>query len=298
MSTNSYKFVFVILHYMTIADTERCVKSILQLRETSKNAKIIIVDNCSPNRSGQTLKERYSKNSHVKVILAQQNLGFARGNNLGFYHAKYDLKADFIVMLNNDTYITQDNFMGKIVKEYENSKFAVLGPKIILKDGAANCIYQSLQSIEHYKKDLGIIKREYHLNRMYLYPIYKFARKNISSFLIHLGIKKQKAKADPDQKYENVVLHGSALVFSKEYIKRFDGLDDRTFLYREEEMLYLRLKQAKLKNIYNPEVEIHHNEDGSTDAITGGGKQKRSFVLKHLIESTKLLITELEKQND
>lgn len=298
MSTNSYKFVFVILHYMTIADTERCAESILKLRGADKNAKIVIVDNCSPNGSGRTLKERYSKNGQIKVILAQQNLGFARGNNLGFRYAKYDLKTDFIIMLNNDTYITQNDFLEKVVEEYKNSEFAVLGPKIILNDGMANSIYQSLQSIKHYKKDLSIIKQEYHLNRIHLYPIYKFARKNISRFLIRLGIKKQKAKTNPDKKYENIVLHGSALIFSKEYIRKFDGLDNRTFLYREEELLYLRLKQAVLKNIYSPELVVYHNEDGSTDAITGGGRRKRSFVMKNLIDSTELMISELEKQND
>lgn len=295
MNTNDYKFVFIILHYLTTADTERCVNSILKLHGINKSVRIVIVDNDSPNRSGQVLKEQYSKNSQITVILAQQNLGFARGNNLGFHYSKYNLGADFIVMLNNDTYIAQSNFLEKIVQEYNDSNFAVLGPKIILNDNTINSIYQNLQSTEHYKKDLSIIKLEYCLNRVHLYPIYKFARKNMSKFLVYLGLKKQKTYANPNRRYKDIILHGSALIFSKMYIKKFDGLDDRTFLYREEELLYLRLKHSGLHNVYSPELEVYHNEDSSTDALTGGGRRKRSFVMKNLIDSTELLISEIKK---
>ena len=46
---------FVILHYNTIGETRNCVKSILKLQdELSFN--IIIIDNASPNGSGEILK--------------------------------------------------------------------------------------------------------------------------------------------------------------------------------------------------------------------------------------------------
>lgn len=289
----NYQFVFVILHYLTITDTEKCVNSILKLHGYQNNIQIIIVDNNSPNGTGQTLKDKYSKNKKITVLLSQENLGFARGNNLGFSYAKHTLQADFIIVLNNDTYIEQTDFLEQITQEYKHSQFAVLGPKIILKDNKVNDIYSKLQSLNHYKKDLGIIKREYILNQLYLYPIYKYLRTALRNVLRAVGLKKRGVLANPNSRHENIILHGCALIFSKKYIDIFDGFDNRTFLYREEELLYLRIKESGLKNIYSPQLIIHHNEDGSTDAMTGGGRKKRTFVMKHLIKSTELLITSI-----
>ncbi len=289
------RFAFVILHYLTITDTEKCINSILKLHKAQDTVQIVIVDNASPNGTGLILKDRYSKDKRITVLLSKENLGFARGNNLGFQYAKNILNADFIITINNDTYITQTDFLEQIAQEYENSKFAVLGPKIILKNNKINNIYSKLQSLEHYKKDLGIMKREYILNQLYFYPAYKYLRTTLSNTLKCIGLKKKNIFADPNNRHENIILHGCALIFSKKYINIFDGFDSRTFLYREEELLYLRIKQAQLNNVYNPQIEIHHNEDGSTDAITGGGREKRTFVMKNLIESTKLLIKELEQ---
>ncbi len=288
-------FAYVILHYLTIDDTEKCVKSVLDIYGSNDNVFIIIVDNNSNNSTGQMLEEEYKDNEKIKVIFAKENLGFAKGNNLGYMYAKTELKADFIIMVNNDTYLIQKDFHKRIEQEYDKSKFAVLGPKINLKNGKINTIYKELQTVEHYEKDLKIIKAEYFLNLVYLYPVYIFFRRNLKKILISLKLKKKPLFIDPNHRYENIVIHGCALIFSKEYISRFDGLDDCTFLYREEEILFLRLKKYKLKNVYNPEIEIYHDEDGSTDALTKGKRKKRLFVGKNLIISTTLLIKALKE---
>lgn len=108
------KFSFVILHYQTTNDTIKCVESILEnVRFDSFN--IIIVDNGSTNNSGQILREKYLNNYNIQIIESFENLGFAKGNNLGYNYAKYNTKSDFICLLNNDTYIEQENFIEKIV---------------------------------------------------------------------------------------------------------------------------------------------------------------------------------------
>lgn len=290
-----HNFVFLILHYITTTDTEKCVNSILE-KYKKDNVKIVIVDNGSPNDSGKYIYDKYKKNKRIKVILSEKNLGFANGNNLGFEYAKNKLKADFIIMINNDTYLIQDDFLERIVSEYKKSKFAVLGPKQKLRDGTVNEIYEKLHSLKQYKKELRKFKYEYILSYIYLYPFYIILRKSLIKLFIFLKLKKAPAKADPNKRHENVILHGSALIFSKKYIDLFDGIDTRTFLYREEELLYLRLKNNNLINVYNPDIEIFHNEDGATDALTKNKRNKILFIRKHSIKSTKLVISELEKQ--
>ena len=81
---------FLILHYNATEITKKCVTSILNL-DGGKDTIIIIVDNASSNGSGQKLLEEYQKTEQVQVVLAKENLGFSRGNNLGYQEMKKNI---------------------------------------------------------------------------------------------------------------------------------------------------------------------------------------------------------------
>ena len=100
--------VFLILHYNTIDDTRKCVESIKKYIHA--NYRIVVVDNNSLNKSGVSLKSEYENDKTIEVILSSKNLGFANGKNLGFEYIHKNFDADFVVMLNNDTYLLDDNF--------------------------------------------------------------------------------------------------------------------------------------------------------------------------------------------
>lgn len=102
------KFSFVILHYNTFTDTIECIDSIKKYI-SARSRDIIVVDNCSPDSSGSLLKLKYAEDDEVQVLMNSENLGFARGNNVGFKYAK-ERGADFIVMLNNDTLLLDNSF--------------------------------------------------------------------------------------------------------------------------------------------------------------------------------------------
>ena len=95
------KIVFVILHYLAIDETYKSVDSIEKKIDTDMY-KIVIVDNASPDKSGALLKEHYKNDDHVEVLLNQENLGFARGNNVGFRCAEKTWNPSYIVLMNND----------------------------------------------------------------------------------------------------------------------------------------------------------------------------------------------------
>ena len=122
------KFSFVILHYNALSDTIECIDSIKKC--VGADCAIVVVDNKSPNGTGAELEERYKGDAQVTVILNEKNEGFARGHNVGFRYAKENQNPDFIVMLNNDTLILQNDFAALVEKEYAQTQFAVLGPVI------------------------------------------------------------------------------------------------------------------------------------------------------------------------
>ena len=295
-----YKVAFVILHYYTIEDTKKCVNSIFDIFD---EVNVIIVDNASPNNTGSELRKIYNSNRNVHVIINKENLGFARGNNIGFEYAKNKLKSDFIILCNNDTYLTDKNFWSKVLNEYEKSNFAVLGPKIILRDNSVNNIVLNLPSIKFVKKT---IRRNYVRYIVYKYlivliPFYRLkicieelCKRIIKKILTKL--KRIKVNSNTkNERHENILLHGCFLIFSKEYIDRFDGLNSKTFLYREEDLLLLRLRQYNLKNVYNPDIFIYHNEDGATNAITESNRNKIIFLSRNYIDSSKILLEEMIK---
>lgn len=292
------KFVFVILHYYTIEDTKKCVSSILE-KGKDKNIDIVIVDNASPNNTGKEIKNIYKDKENIHVILNEKNLGFANGNNVGFIYAKEELNADFIIMCNNDTYLLQDNFFDLIVEEFYNSNFAVLGPKIILPNNIINPVILELPTVKVVKRQLLETRLNYITNLLFVNKLYKVIRKILKNVLIKMKLKKikeeKKKENNTEKRYENIVLHGSFLIFSKNYINKFDGINNKTFLYREEELLAIRLKNSKLNSVYNPKIEIFHNEDGATNAVTKSKRNKKLFVDKYQIKSTKILLEEMQK---
>ena len=125
----TYRFAFVILHYQNVDETLKCIASIEQRFDIEDNL-IIVVDNGSGNGTGEFLRQKYANNKYVHIILNSENLGFARGNNVGFQYAK-NQGSDFICVINSDTYLITDDFGRSIIQDYELYKFYVLGPNII-----------------------------------------------------------------------------------------------------------------------------------------------------------------------
>lgn len=280
---------FVILHYQAIKETISCIQSIIQRIDT-KNYEIVVVDNGSPNCSGEKLKRKYEKDRKVHVILTGNNLGFSAGNNVGFQYAKEQLGCDFICMTNNDTEIIQDDFFQVIIKEYENSHFAVLGPEIYLEDGSI-CEYpKTILKLNEIEQDRQRVKRLIIKNKLFIESIHLTLYKYISQLIQWKKIRhhfRDVKAADP--RMEKVRLHGCCMVFSPIYIEKFDGLEVRTHFYGEEDILFVRLVRNHMKSVYLPELKIFHHEEAATSLRMGRDYKKRRFIYETHLETLDML---------
>lgn len=106
----------IVLNYNNFSDTIECVASLEKI--SYPNYRIIIVDNKSSRDDGQKLEQKYSK-KHV-VILNKKNLGYAGGNNIGIRYALDNLKASYILVINNDT-VVEPLFLTSMIKTAESS---------------------------------------------------------------------------------------------------------------------------------------------------------------------------------
>ena len=278
---------FVILHYSTKEDTEKCIESI-QKRIDTDNYYIIVVDNGSTNKSGVLLEKQYKENNKIKIILNNTNLGFAKGNNVGFQYAKNVIGCKFIVMLNSDTYLLQDDFYQAIYEEYNSSKFAVLGPQIISKNGIEVNQGQKRNpyNIREIKSFIRSAKYHLFMNFFYLSPI---------TYKIRMLVEKNKVICSEniikeDNIREWVYLFGSTLIFSPDYISKYNGLCDKTFMYFEEEILFYQMIKDGMKTVYNPKIKIFHSKQGATNNSFKRKRDVNIFRCKYQIQSAKILL--------
>ena len=276
------KVVFVILHYITIDDTTQCIESILENVEYN-NYSIVIVDNGSKNNTGNELKEQYRDNKKVTIIINDENVGFAKGNNIGFRYAKNQLNADFIILLNNDTVITQHEFIINLIESYKKSNFYICGPNIVSRvdKSKQNPIKKEFYSIKDVKK--RIIK-------LYLLKILSIFNIDEKGQKLYFKIKKRKVIDKSVDKDKDFKLHGCCLVFSKLYINKYEGLYDETFMYGEEDILKYISERDSLKMIYEKSINIFHKECSSTYAYLKEPLMKRRFYYSNSINSYKKLL--------
>ncbi len=126
------KIFVVILNWNNYVDTLECIKSIDKLNAANFRLNIVVVDNASSDKSADKLSGLKYKN--IEMIKNKKNLGFAGGNNVGI---RYSLKknADWVLLLNNDTYV-DPSFIGELYKYGEKeSRVGVLSPKIYFAKG-------------------------------------------------------------------------------------------------------------------------------------------------------------------
>ena len=92
-----------------------CIDSI------DSNVKILIVENSSDNEFKSELEKKYS---NISVILANKNLGYGAGNNLGFKNIKtrYGLVTNPDVVHQDDFFIQLKNYLKP------DFEFSIIGP--------------------------------------------------------------------------------------------------------------------------------------------------------------------------
>jgi GT2 family glycosyltransferase len=281
---------FIILHYISLNDTLDCVNSIRSLHD-NEDSIIIVVDNASPNGSGKELMN--FQDNRMIVLLNNHNLGFSAGNNVGIRYAIEHYQPSFIVLANNDIIFTDTDFLLKIRIAYAEYDYALLGPKILTPhDVTGKCNPKRNRLIS--KNELNTFIFETSLYYFFSYLLLDGFFKSLFKM-----IKNTVRRCRKSQKYENTIdhdaihinvqLHGCCWVLSKRYFDFYEGLDESTFLYMEEDFLLYQIISRQLKSIYYPDITVYHNEQVATKLAFKGIAKYNRFRYKYGILSAKAL---------
>ena len=154
----------VVLNWNGWKDAIELLSTIFEVDCRGISCNIVLIDNGSTDSSVPKLLEWFDKNrikvfllrkddvlsckdfnldaymndeSNRKVILIlnEDNYGYAGGMNIGITFAKNYLKADYIMLLNNDTTIVNRDFLLEMLAVFKNpkvgEKVGVVGPKVL-----------------------------------------------------------------------------------------------------------------------------------------------------------------------
>lgn len=281
------KVVFVVLHYCQVNVTLECIKSLLGLKGVKE---VVVVDNASPDGSGAKLKNIFINNDMVHVILNDSNLGFASANNIGYAYSKKELKADVIVVLNNDTVIKDDCFVEKLLSSPLLQKYHIIAPNIINKEGK----HQNPLMLKPrpYKEICNIYRHLGFLKIIYSIPIIgDIKAKNSFSY-------KKRPTVNSDREQEMIVPHGAAIIYTPLWIKKEDfAFYPGTFMYVEESILYYYIMNHDYRIVYTPKLEVYHLEDVSTNTRFKKKRKKALFQARQIRKSYKVLMSYIEQNS-
>lgn len=229
------KVSLVILHFVNKILTEQCLESVKKLETKGFDLETIVVN----NNPQENLKDLEKKFSYFLFIETGRNLGFTGGNNVGIKQALGG-KADWILLINNDT-ILDKNLIVQLIKVGElDEKIGILGPKIYFAPG-----YEFHQ--ERYKPS--------EQGKVFWYAGGKIDWQNVLAS--HRGVD-EVDEGQYDKVEETDFVSGCAMMVKREVFEKIGLLDSRYFLYYEDSDFCQRAKRAGFKVVYMPKAKLWH----------------------------------------
>ncbi|OKZ76656.1 MAG: hypothetical protein BHW01_07270 [Clostridium sp. 27_14] len=259
-----FNVIFVILHYQNIDDTINCINSIKKLQGLDSNYKIILVDNKSPNNTGKELEKKYINDSNIETVLLEKNYGFSKANNIAFKKAK-EYNPEIVLVLNNDIIFEDNNFLLNLSKICKNSKkYDIICPDIInLKDEHQNPMKEKEMNIGKAYKNM-------------LYEFLFYLLMNVYGIRNIVANRRKKREEKWFENYyketlknkiclDNFIPFGAFIIYTNQWIKNEErAFVSDTFMYMEEDMLGIYIKQKKYRMLYSEGLKVRHLEGRST----------------------------------
>lgn len=217
----------VILNWNGYKDTSELLESLFKV--TYGNYKVIVVDNNSSNSEAEKIDKVYQ--DRVNIIRCKENLGFAGGNNVGINYSLEE-KADFILLINNDTTVVPD-FLEILVSKFKTENQAgIIAPRINYYDRP-----------EKIWTEGG-----------------KISRIRGSGFAYSDKLESETNSFDRSVSF----VSGCCMLIKRDVFLKVGLFDENYFLYTEDTDLCFRTIKAGYKIYVTPRSKIFHKVNSST----------------------------------
>jgi GT2 family glycosyltransferase len=193
---------------------------------------IIVVDNASPQKDVETLKEQFPG---ITIIKSDQNLGFAGANNIGFTKST----GEYVLFLNPDTELIGPtiNILLEQIKALPDA--GIVGCKMLNTD-----LSVQITSIQKFPTILNQIVNSEHLQlRWPGCPIWD----------IEPLFSKQTSPVEVE------IIPGACMLMRRSVFEQVGKFSEDYFMYAEDLDLNYAVHHAGYKNYYIGEAQIVHH---------------------------------------
>jgi GT2 family glycosyltransferase len=213
----------ITVNYNQPAVTIEFLRSVKEFAGTNE-VEVVLVDNAPAENRAADFAAAYPG---LIYISSSKNLGYAGGNNLGIKRAK----GDYLLLLNNDTEITE-GFFAAMVKEMEqNPEIGLLSPLIKYYDDKNIIQYAGFTQMDYLTaRNAGIGAME-----------------------------ADKGQYNRDSR-ETGFCHGAAVMCRRTDLEKAGLMDERYFLYYEELDWCEKFKRTGKKIWFTGKAVIYHKE--------------------------------------
>lgn len=236
----------VLVNFRTEAKTITYVQQELSKIQTSH--KLVIVNNACTDKSNQELAEgccaelvidtdKVDSGADIFIIGDSENLGYAKGNNLGadFLNAHFDI--DYFLFTNNDLRIVDGDVLEKMIEAAESRPgIGVIGPSVIGLDGK-----------EKNPSRYITVWRNTIIPWLFLPILFPLIKRGCFN-----GVQKKAGEG------ECYMVSGSFMLVRRKAFEMAGMFDPNTFLFAEEKILSERMLPLGFKTYFYPHVKVIH----------------------------------------
>lgn len=232
----------IIVNYNVEHFLSQCLESvrrgIAHLESHGKSAEVVVVDNHSLDGSCAMVRTQFPE---VKLLALNENLGFAKANNL----AMKDALGRWVLLLNPDTVIQESTLLQCLTYADSNPKLGGMGVPMV--DGNGRYLPESKRGIPTPAAAFWKISG--------LYRMAPRSRKLNRYYLGHLP---------KDETNQIEILSGAFMWMRKQALDQVGLLDERYFMYGEDIDLSWRILRGGWENHFFADTSIIHYKGEST----------------------------------
>ena len=238
----------IIVNYNTKDVTVRCLESIYKSKIHSLSFETIVIDNGSDDGSCQAIESLNLAN--LKVIVNEENQGFAKAVNQGLKEAQ----GDYFLLLNSDIVVKAESIEKVIDFALEKPGFGVISGQLLDPNGQIQGSCFNLPTLSR--------------------AIKAFCFRSDDNFLT-------KYTPEGDQPIQVEAVTGAVFLFSRLVFEKVGFFDERYFMYFEDLDYCRRLKKENLPVFYLTEAQFIHAHGAS-------GKKMPGTTHRWLVQSSKV----------
>jgi hypothetical protein len=236
----------MILNFNGVNWLRICLPSVM--KSIQPGVTVYVIDNGSTDGSLRFVRMKFPR---VRLIEFGSNLGFAEAYN----RAIAKIKADYILLLNNDTLVLTRSWINRLVRHLESDPtIAAVGCKLVTMKDHTVLDSVGVMGIRHWRGFVDIGKYEKDRDQYDHPPMIPFS------------------------------LCGAAMLVRRSAFELISGFDSKFYAYVEDIDLCWRLRLVGFKVVYEPTARVAHYYS-ATRGTTGLDPQKLYFCHRNLLRA-------------